>query len=89
MPYNNQNYRNNPNAFYERHGKTPPSQDFHGSIDDLKKNLKPVEVSNWRMEGNQLIGETSFGRVVNNLPTGYIMTGVDDHGKPIFEKIVI
>ena len=86
MPYK----RNNSlNSFYEKHGKTPPSQEIHGSIEDIRKYQKPMEISNWRMQGNQLMGDTGFGKVVNNIPTDYIMVGVDNDGKPILEKIVI
>lgn len=64
-----------------------PSRDPHGTEEDIRSNLKPLEVKSWRLEGNRLIAETDHGTLVNILPTNVIMTGVDDKNLPILKTI--
>lgn len=69
---------------FEKWGKTPPKHVEHGDINEKLERLQPTE---WRLEGNRLIGETKMGTLVQNIPTNYILKGTDKNGLPIFEKI--
>lgn len=74
--------------WYARNNVRPPEQIKHGlSIDDIVEKLKPLELKNWRQEGNRLIADSDVGEVVNPLPANYILTGTDDKGLPIFKKL--
>lgn len=68
-------------------GINPPEAAVHGTEDDIREKLKPVMPNNWHLEGNQLIGYTEMGKLVQNIPTDYICHGVDDKGMPILKKI--
>lgn len=43
--------------------------------------------TNWRMEGNKLIGDTPNGQIVHFMPVDVLLVGTDKSGKPIFEKL--
>lgn len=72
---------------FEREGKAPPSHQPHGTDEEIAKNMKRLLPTTWRMAGNQLIGQTEMGELVQHVPTNLILTGVDDKGLPIFKKI--
>lgn len=73
---------------YQRWGAEPPSHDEHGTIEDIRQKMERVRVHKWRLEGNELIGESDAGPVRQTIPTDYILTGTDKEGLPILKKIV-
>lgn len=73
---------------YEALGVDPPSHTDHGAtVDDLRSRLKPVTRTNWRLVGNQLTCDTEWGELVQSIDPGYILTGTDEAGKPVFKKL--
>lgn len=72
---------------FEEWGATPPTSEDHGTIEEIRSNLRPANPTNWRQEGNKLIADTDFGPLVNHIPTDHILTGVDDKGLPVFRII--
>lgn len=72
---------------YEQEGKELPSSQAHGSDDDIRQKMVKLLPNSWHMSGNQLIGQTEMGRLVQHLPTNYICTGTDEKGLPILKKI--
>lgn len=77
------------NKDFEELGIPAPTSDPHGTEQDIQKNMTRLMPTSWRQEGNQLIGETSMGRLVQTIPTNKILVGTDDKGLPIFRDIVI
>ena len=76
-------------AFYRKHGKQPPKHLEHGTEEEVRNSAIVLRPGTWRLEGNQLIGETELGPLRQTIPTDVILTGTDDEGRPIFKKIVI
>ena len=66
-----------------------PTADAHGTDEEIRKNLKPLKPSEWRLEGNELIGMTDMGELRQTIPPDYICYGVDDSGLPILKKVVL
>lgn len=81
------NYQPHDYKFYERYKVAPPSVAKHGTEADIRDNMQQLKPYSWRMEGNKLIGKTDMGDLVNYLPTDVILTGTDEKGMPILEKI--
>lgn len=76
-------------AFYKKHGKAPPKHWEHGTEQEIRENMVRLRPGSWRLEGNQLIGQTELGTLVQTVPTDVILTGTDDDGRPIFKKVVL
>ncbi len=76
-------------AFYRKHGKAPPKHWEHGTEQEIRENMVRLRPGSWRLEGNQLIGQTELGTLVQTVPTDVILTGTDDDGRPIFKKVVL
>lgn len=76
-------------AFYKKHGKAPPKHWEHGTEQEIRENMVRLRPGSWRLEGNQLIGQTELGTLVQTVPTDVILTGTDDDGRPIFQKVVL
>jgi len=74
---------------FSKWGKTPPKVAPHGTDTEIRERLATVMPSTWRLEGNQLIGESELGRFVQTIPTDYILTGSDEKGLPVFKKVVL
>lgn len=74
---------------FQAWGKMPPSREIHGAGDDISKNLKKLEPTNWQLEGNVLKADTEWGELVQTIPTDYILDGVDENNLPKFKKIVL
>ena len=72
---------------FDRWGVARPSHDPHGTIEEIRANLKRANTSNWRLEGNVLYADSDFGPLVQTIPTDYICKGTDDQGLPILVKI--
>lgn len=64
-----------------------PTTTGHGTEDDIEQNLKRLMPHSWVLEGNQLIGQTDMGKLVQTIPTDVILTGTDSNGLPEFKKI--
>ena len=76
--------------WYDRYNKARPTHIPHGiTAENINEHMKRLQPESWRLEGNQLIGMTEMGPLVQTIPTDYILTGTDDEGLPIFEKIVL
>lgn len=76
---------------YERWKKAPPSLKQHGIEDTfehpLSEQLMPGNPTNWRLMGNELHYDTTFGPMVHRIPSNYIMKGLDEKGLPNLVKI--
>lgn len=76
---------------YETWKVKPPVLIQHG-IEDTKEHplseqLIPGNPTNWRMEGNELCYDTTFGPMRQRMPTDVLMTGLDKDGMPILKRI--
>ena len=76
-------------AFYRKHGKAPPKHFEHGTEQEIRENMVRLRPGSWRLEGNQLIGQTELGTLVQTVPTDVILVGTDDDGLPMFKKVVL
>ena len=72
---------------FSKWGKEPPRSYSHGTIEDIRGNLKRLQPNSWRLEGNKLIGQTEMGELVQFIPTNYILEGTDDQGLPKLVKL--
>jgi len=68
-------------------GVTPPSTVTHGSDLNIQDSMKKLLPNSWKLEGNQLIGQTDMGELRQTIPTSHILVGSDPRGLPIFRKI--
>lgn len=75
--------------WYERQRLTAPERVPHPSEEEIAKNLIPMKVHKWTMEGNMLIGETPSGKFAQPIPVSYICDGIDDNGNPKLRKIIM
>ena len=73
--------------FIRKLGGALPTVQTHGTEEDITKSLTPLKPHSWRLEGNQLIGQTEMGELRQTIPTDYICRGTNDQGLPILEKI--
>jgi hypothetical protein len=75
---------------FDKWKKSRPETISHGlSNDDIMSHMKQLRPNAWHLKGNELIGDTDFGALVQRIPTNYILIGSDDEGLPIFRKIDI
>lgn len=74
---------------FEKLGIEVPSTAAHGTEEDIRANLRPVTMTNWRLEGNSLKCDTEHGELSQTIPTDYILTGIGEDGLPILTKIVL
>lgn len=75
--------------FIRKLGAAPPSAEVHGTEEEISKNLKRLMPNSWRMEGNQLIGMTDMGPLVQIIDPAYICKGTDAAGLPILERVLL
>lgn len=75
--------------WYSRQRLAAPERVPHPSEEDIAKNFGNVKVQKWTLMGNELIGETSSGKFMQRIPTGYILEGMDSNGHPKLRKIVL
>lgn len=66
---------------FEAWGIDPPEFIPH------ENQIRRLNLTNWRMKGNQLIADSDYGQWVQNLPTDVLLKGTDEKGFPIFERI--
>lgn len=72
---------------YEKLGISPPTSEGHGTDDDIRQNMKRLIPNSWRLEGDQLIGETEMGTLCQKIPTSHILVSTDTNGLPVFRRI--
>jgi hypothetical protein len=72
--------------WFDKIGKERPSIDVHGTSDEIRERLKPLECSNWHLEGNLLKCDTPMGPLAQTISTDYILIGEKD-GLPILKKV--
>lgn len=77
------------NDFLRKLGAVPPTTTSHMTEDEIKKNMKQLMPYSWVLKGNQLIGQTESGPLVQNIDPNYILTGTDNDGMPVFKKVLI
>lgn len=82
MPLNDQTRKE-----FERWGKALPTTEEHGTEDQIRENMTPLQPKNWRMQGNKLIADTEMGELVQMMPTNLICKGTDKKGLPILVKL--
>lgn len=76
--------------FYRKVLKQAPPDTFpHVTEEEIWANMKRLQPTSWTLEGNILIGMTEQGRLVQRIPTDYILEGTDEQGLPMFKKVVI
>lgn len=76
--------------WYDKVGRARPTHIAHGiSSDNLHEHMRQLLPHSWKLEGNLLSGMTDMGPLVQTIPTDYILTGTDDRGLPVFEKVVL
>ncbi len=76
--------------WFERMDVPKPLHLEHGvNTEDIGKNLKRLNTTNWKLEGNVLTAETEMGKLTQKVPTDVILTGEDAEGLPVFKKIVL
>lgn len=72
---------------------TPPSAESHQVVDTfenpLSERLHKLMPNSWRLEGNELIGQTDQGELRQRISTDYILLGTDKAGLPIFQRVVL
>lgn len=74
-------------AFYKKHGKAPPKKFDHGTEQEIRDNAIRLRPNTWRLEGNQLIGQTEMGPLRQTIPTDVILVKTSEDGLPVFKKI--
>lgn len=70
-------------------GAAPPVAIPHMTEEEIAKNMKQLKPNQWKLEGNKLVGETEMGKLVQFVPTDYILTGTDENGLPTFRKVIV
>ena len=73
--------------WFDRWGKERPSQEAHGSPEEIRANLKRAKAYSWHMEGNELVADTDLGPLRQVISTAYICKGMDKEGLPILVKL--
>lgn len=74
--------------WFDKHGQSRPSHQPHIREDEIPSNMEKIMPTKWHQEGNQLIGITPDGtRVVQTIPTNYLLQGTDKKGLPTFTKL--
>jgi hypothetical protein len=73
---------------FRKLGVEPPQAQAHGTEEYIESRMTPLKVKKWELNGNTLVGITEEGvRMAQQIPTDMILTGTDDEGMPILEKI--
>lgn len=73
---------------FRKMGAPLPEAKAHGTEDQIRERLQPVQVVEWKLQGNNLIGTTADGlKMCQQIPTDMILTGVDEDNRPILQKV--
>lgn len=76
-------------SWYDRHGKARPEQATHGEDTwehPVSEKLEKSQCTNWHLEGNKLTCDTNNGKLVQFIPTNYVLDGTDN-GLPRFKRL--
>jgi hypothetical protein len=74
--------------FYEKNGVTPPTRDFHGTQEDVAKNLAQSVKHDWRQRGAVLFCiACPWEHATEPRFTKHILQGTDEKGMPILKKL--
>lgn len=76
-------------AWFEENGLTPPSRAEHGTEADVRSQMQPLKMWDWRLEGNQLHCQTDMGPFMQTIPTNLVLTGMNENNLPILVKVKI
>ena len=76
-------------AQFNKMGVTPPTHTPHLTDEQIAEHSKKLLPRQWKLEGNQLKGQTDMGELVLHISTDYILKGTDEDGMPILEKVDI
>ena len=69
-------------------GKALPEHNEHGTVDDIRANMKPLKTSKWIMTApGRLECDTDLGRLVQFISPDYICGGTDENGHPLLTRI--
>lgn len=82
-----QDYKAPGTDWFLKNELTPPKTQPHGTDEDIRNNLKPAKMWGWKLVGNQLECETDLGKLVQTIPSDYILVGEDENNHPILRKI--
>ncbi|MCB1712000.1 MAG: hypothetical protein KDH96_05875 [Candidatus Riesia sp.] len=69
-------------------GVEPPKAYPHVTEEEVLQNMVRLMPNNWVLKGNILEGETSQGKLVQRIPTDYILEKVEN-GLPVFKKVIL
>lgn len=75
-------------AWFDKHGVSRPENISHVREEDIEKSMKRLMPRTWKLEGNKLTGMTDVGPLVQFIDPNYILTGTDEQGLPMFQKVV-
>ena len=76
--------------YYRKVLKTdPPKSTSHLTEEEMLANMKQLKPRSWVLKGNQLEGMTDMGKLVQNIPTDYILEGTDERGLPKFKRVIL
>ena len=76
--------------WFDKQGKARPGTTAHGvTSDNINEHMRELRPTQWKLEGNKLIGQTEMGPLVQFIPTNVILTGTDADNLPIFQDVVI
>ncbi len=74
-------------GWFDKIGAERPEHIGHIKEDEIDKAMTRLMPNSWRLEGNMLIGQTEVGPLHQTIDPNYILTGTDDKGLPVFQKI--
>ena len=83
------NYYHPDTDLYRKLGVPLPVATAHGTEEEIKEQMSKYTPTNWELRGNELVGYTEMGKVVQKIPTDYVCHGMDDKGMPILKKISV
>ena len=83
------NYYHPDTDVFRKLGVPLPTATTHGTEDEIKEQMSKYKPTSWELQGNQLIGHTEMGKVVQTIPTDYICHGIDKKGLPILKKVSV
>lgn len=70
-----------------------PTAESHEVVDTfenpLSDRLSQLLPNSWRLEGNELIGQTELGELRQRISTDYVLVSTDAKGLPVFKKVLL
>lgn len=75
---------------YEEWGVEPPSHESHATEEEIKEALSKPVVHHWKQKGAVLICDACpWEHATEPRFKDYILTGTDEKGLPILQKVVL